>query len=54
MEGEIITLQDIFKYDHSRQQLVPTRIRPAFVDKLADRNIFLPAALFGVEEVCAR
>ena len=54
MEGEVITLQDIFKYDHSRQQLVPTRIRPAFVDKLADRNIFLPAALFGVEEVCSR
>jgi len=54
MEGEIITLQDIFKSDHPRQQLVPTGIRPVFVDKLAERNIFLPAALFGAAEVWSR
>jgi len=54
MEGEITTLQDIFKYDHPRQQLVPTGIRPVFVDKLAERNIFLPAALFGAAEVWSR
>src|SRR4051812_16203042 len=50
MEGEIITLQDIFKYDHARQQLVSTGIRPAFVDKLADRDVFLPAGLFAAAD----
>ena len=53
MEGDVITLQDIFRYDHSREQLVATGIRPGFVDKLADRNIFLPAALFGAEQLRA-
>jgi pilus assembly protein CpaF len=54
MEGDVITLQDIFKYDHQRQQLEPTGIRPGFVDKLADRDISLPAALFGRVEVLSR
>jgi pilus assembly protein CpaF len=51
MEGEVITLQDIFKYDHASQHLVPTGIRPGFVSKLSDRNIDLPATLFGAAEV---
>jgi pilus assembly protein CpaF len=54
MEGDIITLQDIFKYDHASQQLFSTGIRPAFVDKLADRNVILPGSLFGAAEVLAR
>jgi pilus assembly protein CpaF len=54
MEGDVITLQDIFKYDHASQHLFSTGIRPSFVDKLADRNVILPAALFGVAEVLAR
>jgi pilus assembly protein CpaF len=54
MEGDIITLQDIFKFDHTSQQLFSTGIRPAFVDKLADRNVVLPPSLFGAEEVLSR
>jgi pilus assembly protein CpaF len=54
MEGDIITLQDIFKYDHVSQELFSTGIRPAFVDKLSERNVFLPAPLFGAAEVLAR
>jgi pilus assembly protein CpaF len=54
MEGDVITLQDIFKYDHASQNLFSTGIRPSFVDKLADRNVILPAALFGVAEMLSR
>lgn len=54
MEGEIITMQDIFVF---RQQgrdekgritgsLVPTGIKPKFVEKLADAGISLPPDLF--------
>ncbi|HUS41912.1 MAG TPA: CpaF family protein [Ilumatobacteraceae bacterium] len=50
MEGEIITLQDIFRFDFQSQTLVPTGIRPEFVDKLAQRNVALPRDIFaGVE-----
>ncbi len=54
MEGDVITLQDIFKYDYTASSLVPTGIRPEFVDKLAERDIFLPAGLFGAAEVWSR
>ena len=47
MEGDIITLQDIFKYDHQAMALLPTGVRPEFVDKLADRGVSLPGGLFG-------
>ena len=47
MEGEIITMQDIFRFDYQTQTLVPTGIRPEFVDKLADRNVAVPRNLFG-------
>ncbi len=47
MEGDIITLQDIFKYDHQAMALLPTGVRPEFVDKLAERGVSLPAGLFG-------
>ncbi len=54
MEGEIITMQDIFLF---RQQgrdekgriigtLAPTGIKPQFVEKLADAGISLPQDLF--------
>ena len=50
MEGEIITLQDIFRFDFQSQTLVATGIRPEFVDKLAERNVAVPRDLFaGVE-----
>ena len=46
MEGEIITLQDIFRYDHKVGALVPTGVRPEFVEELGQRNVTLPAGLF--------
>jgi pilus assembly protein CpaF len=46
MEGEIITLQDIYRYDYSAMALVPTGVRPGFVDKLAERGVTVPGGLF--------
>jgi pilus assembly protein CpaF len=56
MEGEKITLQDIFLFDYhagldavGRHQgvLEPTGVRPGFAEKLADAGISLPADIFG-------
>jgi pilus assembly protein CpaF len=56
MEGEVITLQDIFSFDfHAGVDesgrylgtLRSTGLRPRFVQTLADRGVRLPAALFG-------
>ena len=54
MEGEIITLQDIYKYDHKTMRVLPTGVRPEFVDKLGDRGIVLPGGLFGAAEAWQR
>jgi pilus assembly protein CpaF len=54
MEGEIITLQDIYRFDYATKTLVPTGVRPEFVDKLAQRDISLPAALFAGPGVWSR
>ncbi len=54
MEGDIITLQDIYKYDHATRELVPTGVRPEFVDELARRGTTVPAGLFGGHEVWQR
>ena len=54
MEGEIITLQDIYRFDYSTKTLVPTGVRPEFVDKLAEHDISLPAALFAGPGVWSR
>jgi pilus assembly protein CpaF len=60
MEGEIITLQDIFLFDYSagiaddgrfRGAARPTGLRPRFSDRLHDVGITLPAGLFGVPDV---
>ena len=60
MEGEVITLQDLFLFDfHAgvdesgwfRGTLRATGLRPGFLDRLADRGIYLPPRLFGLEEV---
>jgi pilus assembly protein CpaF len=62
MEGQVVTLQDIFAFDYSagvdadgrhRGSLQPTGIRPAFVDRLADHGIVVPAGTFGTPEVLA-
>lgn len=54
MEGEIVTLQDIYKYDHTARSLVPTGVRPEFVDELDERGVSLPSGLFGGAEVWQR
>jgi hypothetical protein len=56
MEGDIITMQDIFAIDtrnsadRVRTDLRPTGIRPALTDRLAGRGIQLPSAWFGYAE----
>jgi pilus assembly protein CpaF len=56
MEGDIVTLQDIFLFDFGagvdehgrfRGALNPTGVRPHFVTKLAEQGIPLPAGLFA-------
>ncbi len=54
MEGEIITLQDIYRYDYKTMGLVPTGVRPEFVEKLGQRGVTLPAGLFGGADVWQR
>ncbi|HET6741641.1 MAG TPA: CpaF family protein [Kribbella sp.] len=60
MEGDIVTLQDLFQFDfHAgvdeggwfRGTLRSTGLRPAFLDRLTDRGIRLPQRIFGSEEV---
>ncbi len=56
MEGDIITLQDIFLYDHSlgfdengktRGSMKATGLRPKFVEKLAHNNVSVDPMLFA-------
>ncbi len=60
MEGEVITLQDLFLFDFRagvdergrfRGTLRTTGLRPGFLDRLADRGIYLPPRMFGLDEV---
>ena len=52
MEGDIILLQDVFKYEMDGAtgrysgQLVATGLRPKFVDKLKEHGVEIPAAAF--------
>ncbi|GAA4066474.1 CpaF family protein [Agromyces indicus] len=57
MEGDIITLQDAFAFDHSRGfepdgrlrgRLEPTGVRPRFAERIADHGIQLPISMFQV------
>jgi pilus assembly protein CpaF len=54
MEGEIITLQDIYKYDYKAMRLLPTGVRPEFVEKLDERGITLASGVFGGADVWQR
>jgi pilus assembly protein CpaF len=63
MEGDVITLQDLFLFDfhagvdeHGRflGQLQPTGLRPHFLEKLADRGIKVPPSLFMPKAVARR
>jgi len=56
MEGEVITLQDLFLFDYRAGmdengvylgQQQPTGLRPHFLEKLAERGIVLPAWVFA-------
>src|SRR5690349_11097741 len=56
MEGDIITLQDIFLFDHSMGHdehgkslgtLKATGLRPKFLEKLAHHNVHVPPQLFA-------
>ena len=62
MEGNVVTLQDIFAFDYSagvdgegrhRGSLAPTGIRAGFADRLADLGIHLPHGTFGSPDVLA-
>jgi pilus assembly protein CpaF len=59
MEGEVVTLLDVFLFDFRagvddqgvyRGTLRPTGLRPRFIDKLADRGVFLSPAALGLPE----
>jgi pilus assembly protein CpaF len=58
MEGEVITLQDIFLFDFSagiddegrfKGRLKSTGLRPKFLDKLAERGVYVEPELFALE-----
>ncbi len=59
MEGEVITLQDVFLFDYSagvdehgrfKGQLKPTGVRPKFSQKLADHGIRLGPEMFSATQ----
>jgi pilus assembly protein CpaF len=56
MEGDVIALQDLFKFDYNagideegkyRGKLVATGLRPKFMEHLAERGVTLPAEVFA-------
>jgi pilus assembly protein CpaF len=58
MEGDVITLQDLFVFDFAagvdehgkfRGTLRSTGLRPTFADRLAEHGIPLPTGLFSAE-----
>ena len=55
MEGEVITMTDVFVYEQSGYEegkvvgrLRPTGLRPKFIDKIEAAGIHLPATIFGI------
>ena len=59
MEGDVITLQDVFAFDFRagvdadgtyRGTLRGTGLRPRFVERLADRGIAIPPEIFRLQE----
>ncbi len=63
MEGDIITLQDIFLFDFGagvddkgryRGSIKSTGLRPKFIDKLKDAGIHIPPTAFAFEQFTAR
>jgi pilus assembly protein CpaF len=63
MEGDIVTLQDLFLYDHAmgfddegraRGTLKSTGLRPKFLDKLEEHNVRVDASMFRFEKFGGR
>ncbi len=63
MEGDVITLQDLFIFDYSmgidedgrfKGRIKSTGIRPKFTDKLLDLGIDLPSDIFELEPMARR
>jgi pilus assembly protein CpaF len=57
MEGEIITMTDIFTFEQTGMdagkvvgRLRPTGLRPKFMDKIEEAGINLPPSIFGIGE----
>jgi pilus assembly protein CpaF len=57
MEGDIITMTDLFIYEQSGYEknriigrLRPTGLRPKCIDRIEDAGIHLPPAVFGIGE----
>jgi pilus assembly protein CpaF len=60
MEGDVITLQDVFVYDHTAGfdengktlgRLRATGLRPKFIEKLAHANVHVDPMLFAMDGV---
>jgi pilus assembly protein CpaF len=58
MEGDVITLQDIFLFDFAagmneegkfRGRLKSTGLRPKFIDKLEERGVMVDPDLFALD-----
>ncbi|MGH2693848.1 MAG: CpaF family protein, partial [Actinomycetota bacterium] len=63
MEGDVVTLQDVFLFDfragvsdNGRPMgvLKPTGLRPKFLEKLEDHNVHMPPGLFMPEGLGVR
>ena len=57
MEGEIVTLQDVFVFEQEAFEggkivgrLRPTGVRPKFMPKIEDSGIRLPPTVFGISD----
>jgi len=57
MEGEVITLTDLFVFEQTGVEdgrvvgrLRPTGLRPKFMDKIEAAGIHLPPSIFGIGE----
>ncbi|MBI4492345.1 MAG: CpaF family protein, partial [Chloroflexi bacterium] len=57
MEGDTITLQDIFVFEQEAFEggkvvgrVKPTGVRPKFMPRIEDAGIHLPASIFGISE----
>jgi pilus assembly protein CpaF len=57
MEGDVIVMQDIFVFEQTGIEngrivgrLKPTGIRPKFIERFEQHNIFLPPNIFGYRE----